>query len=132
VYRSEGIAAYIDVKSIPELRSVVSKAPKYVIGANMTLTEAMELFNGVTDKGFEYMKQLGKHIDWIANVPVRNVRNKFYFLEAQVIFFIIFVQAGTLAGNLSIKKEHHEFPSDIFTTFDAAGAKLNISKYIAL
>lgn len=73
MYRSEGFGAYIDVKSIPELRSVVSKSPNYVLGANMTLTEAMELFNNVQDKGFEYMKQLGKHIDWIANVPVRNV-----------------------------------------------------------
>ncbi|XP_059486225.1 uncharacterized protein LOC132202920 isoform X2 [Neocloeon triangulifer] len=106
VYRSEGIMAYIDLNGVPELRAIDKKADKITLGANVNLTEAMQFFNSVTDKGFTYLKQLGTHIDWIANVPVRNV--------------------GTLAGNLSIKHSHHEFPSDIFTSFEAAGAKLNI------
>jgi hypothetical protein len=35
---------------------------------------------------------------------------------------------GTIAGNLSIKRHHPEFPSDIFTIFEAVGATLNISE----
>ncbi|XP_059486228.1 uncharacterized protein LOC132202921 isoform X2 [Neocloeon triangulifer] len=106
VYRSEGILAYVDVKRVPELRTIDKKPNLITVGGNVTLTDAMQFFDSVTDKGFTYLNQLGTHIDWIANVPVRNI--------------------GTLAGSLSIKHAHREFPSDIFTIFEAAGAKLNI------
>ena len=35
-------------------------------------------------------------------------------------------QAGTIAGNLMIKHNHPEFPSDIFTMLEAAGATVEI------
>ncbi|KAF4522205.1 hypothetical protein B566_EDAN007356 [Ephemera danica] len=106
IYRSEGIETYIDIKSIAELRTT-STAPVFTLGGNVTLTEAMRIFKeSASQPGYVYMRQLAHHIDKIANVPVRNV--------------------GTLAGNLSIKQQHHEFPSDIFTTFETVGAKLNI------
>ncbi|CAB3359550.1 Hypothetical predicted protein [Cloeon dipterum] len=106
VYKSEGIKEYIDVKGVPELRSIDKKPGAITLGGNVTLTEAMNFFASVSENEFKYVNQLATHIDWIANVPVRN--------------------AGTLAGNLSIKHAHHEFPSDIFTTFETVGAKLNI------
>lgn len=36
-------------------------------------------------------------------------------------------QAGTLAGNLSIKHQHLEFPSDLFVLLESVGAKLAIA-----
>ncbi|XP_067007633.2 uncharacterized protein [Anabrus simplex] len=36
------------------------------------------------------------------------------------------IETGTLAGNLSIKHQHREFPSDIFLTMETVGAKLEI------
>lgn len=36
-------------------------------------------------------------------------------------------QAGTIAGNLSIKHANVEFPSDMFIILEAAGAKMTIS-----
>lgn len=35
-------------------------------------------------------------------------------------------QIGTLAGNLSTKYAHKEFPSDIFLLFEAVNAQLTI------
>jgi hypothetical protein len=35
-------------------------------------------------------------------------------------------KVATLAGNLMLKKEHNEFPSDVFVILEAAGATLNI------
>lgn len=34
---------------------------------------------------------------------------------------------GTLAGNISIKKMHKEFPSDVFVTFEALNAQVVIA-----
>lgn len=36
-------------------------------------------------------------------------------------------QAGTIAGNLSIKHGNVEFPSDMFIILEAAGAKMTIA-----
>ncbi|KAG4073274.1 hypothetical protein HA402_008620 [Bradysia odoriphaga] len=47
------------------------------------------------------------HMDLIANVPVRN--------------------CGTIAGNLSIKHAHKEFPSDMFIILEGCGAMLTIA-----
>lgn len=41
----------------------------------------------------------------------------------------LLLQIGTLAGNLSIKYDHNEFPSDIFTILEAVGATLTIGEY---
>lgn len=39
-------------------------------------------------------------------------------------------QSGTIAGNLSIKHQNPEFPSDLFLIFEAVGAKLTIAENI--
>lgn len=39
----------------------------------------------------------------------------------------MYAQAGTIAGNLSIKHGNVEFPSDMFLILEAAGAKLTIA-----
>ena len=34
---------------------------------------------------------------------------------------------GTLAGNISIKKQHSEFPSDVFLTFETLDAQVVVN-----
>ncbi|KAK7794360.1 hypothetical protein R5R35_007242 [Gryllus longicercus] len=99
---------FININSVSELRSH-SVGEEIILGANVTLTEAMELFYKLAKeqpKKFAYTKVLADHIDLIANVPVRNT--------------------GTIAGNLTIKYEHNEFPSDVFLILETAGATLTV------
>lgn len=105
--RSPDIKIYIDVNDVPELRSVSKNDKSLVLGGNVSLTAAMEAFEKYgSDSGFGYLKQLWHHFDLIANVPVRNT--------------------GTLAGNLMMKHAHPDFPSDIFLTFEALDAKVEV------
>ncbi|KAH8389372.1 hypothetical protein KR200_001891 [Drosophila serrata] len=98
--RPRDIRHFIDVNMVPELRQTSIEADHLLLGGNVTLTDAMQLFLLAAKRpGFEYCSQLWRHFNLIANVPVRN--------------------NGTLAGNMSIKKQHSEFPSDVFITFEA-------------
>ncbi|KAF6212617.1 hypothetical protein GE061_013143 [Apolygus lucorum] len=110
VYRNQPSKAfYIDIKGVPELRTHSLTDSGLDLGANMTLTELISLFNEVAKEKpllFGYTKVLAKHIDLVANVPVRNI--------------------GTIAGNLSIKHQHRDFVSDIFVLMETAGAVLTI------
>lgn len=72
--RSEDLVMFIDINDVDELRSH-SLGDELVIGANVNLTETMDILTkAAATPGFEYCKHLVKHIDLIANVPVRNVR----------------------------------------------------------
>ncbi|KAG4067507.1 hypothetical protein HA402_002784 [Bradysia odoriphaga] len=106
--RKDNLQIFIDVSGVEQLRSH-SVGSEIVLGGNVTLTETMNILANVSNKtGFEYAKHLSHHIDLIASVPVRN--------------------AGTIAGNLSIKHANVEFPSDMFLILEAAGAKLTIAE----
>nr|XP_018909624.1 PREDICTED: indole-3-acetaldehyde oxidase-like [Bemisia tabaci] len=98
-YRTGDFDYYIDINSVAELADWILQDNALILGANITLTKAMSIFESVSQKypKFSYLRVFANHIDLIANVPVRNV--------------------GTLAGNLSIKNQHPEFPSDIFLMF---------------
>lgn len=66
---------YLDICNVKSLRSYELKADKLEVGANMPLTNAMELFyETATKPNFSYLEKVANHIDLIANVPVRNVR----------------------------------------------------------
>lgn len=61
------------MNDVVELRSH-SIGNELVIGTNVNLTETMDILSKAsTTPGFEYCKRLVKHIDLVANVPVRNV-----------------------------------------------------------
>ncbi|KDR17215.1 hypothetical protein L798_08320, partial [Zootermopsis nevadensis] len=110
VYRiTDEPEVYIDVGDVAELKSV-STETALTLGGNTTLTEAMNLFYSLAEErpSYKYTKFLADHIDLIANVPVRNVT--------------------TIAGNLAMKHEHNEFPSDMYLMLEAAGATLNIAE----
>lgn len=107
--RNSNLEVFIDVSGIEELhRSSIDE--EIQIGGNVSLTETMAILTEAAKKNlkFNYCLQLVKHIDLIANVPVRNV--------------------GTLAGNLSLKHKYNEFPSDVFLILEASGAKLTIGE----
>jgi xanthine dehydrogenase/oxidase len=100
------LQAFIDISGVEELRAS-SVADKIDLGGGVTLTETMDILTKASaEPMFAYTKEIVKHIDLVANVPVRNI--------------------GSLAGNLSIKNQHEEFPSDIFITFEAAGATITL------
>ncbi|KAJ6635263.1 Xanthine dehydrogenase [Pseudolycoriella hygida] len=105
--RNENLKTFIDITAVEALRSH-DIGSELVLGANVSLTETMQICTNASSRsGFEYCKYLVDHIDLIANVPVRN--------------------AGTIAGNLSIKHGNVEFPSDMFIILEAVGAKLTIA-----
>lgn len=107
--RSPQLKVFIDISSVEELRMYKINPDSLELGGNITLTEAMHIFMKVAkqNKNFEYLNELVKHIDIIANVPVRN--------------------NGTIAGNYMIKNQHKEFPSDFFITFEALSAIVSVS-----
>lgn len=107
--RSKDLTLFIDISEIDELSSF-SIGAVIELGANMTLTDSMETLRvaAKSRSKFGYCTFLIAHIDKVAHVAVRNI--------------------GTLAGNLSIKHQHNEFPSDIFLIFETVGAKLVIGK----
>ncbi|CAD6991713.1 unnamed protein product [Ceratitis capitata] len=110
--RSPDIKHFIDLHGVPELKQHTIVGEKLTLGANLSLTEAIDIFQKVAQRpGFEYCEQLWRHFDLIANVPVRN--------------------AGTLAGNISIKKAHPEFPSDVFLSFEALNVQIIIQELSA-
>lgn len=57
-----------------DLRSYKIVGNELVVGANNNLTEARKIFEAISEtRGFEYCLGLAKHIDQMANLPVRNV-----------------------------------------------------------
>lgn len=106
--RSPDIKVFIDVMGVEALRATKVNADSIELGGNVSLTEAMELFTKTANenRNFEYLREVVKHFDIIANVPVRN--------------------NGTLAGNYMIKNAHIGFPSDIFIAFEALSAVVTV------
>lgn len=83
--RSETVKHYININAIADLKKHDLSKDKLTLGANLSLTEAMEIFTEAAKQpGFEYCQQLWQHFDLIANVPVRNVSSTFSIEFIQV------------------------------------------------
>ncbi|BET01357.1 Xanthine dehydrogenase [Nesidiocoris tenuis] len=108
VYRISERANYlIQVSHVKELKAFTLKDDCLEIGGCTTLTDTMKLMDRIANEQpdrFGYMSTLRQHVDLIANVPVRNV--------------------GTIGGNLMIKNERNEFPSDIFLMLETIGGRI--------
>lgn len=106
--RTEPFKIYISVTGVPELISYTLTANSLVLGGNMTLTNLMQLFYklGAENSSYSYLTLMADHLDLVAHIPVRNI--------------------GTIAGNLMIKHQHNEFPSDVFLLLETAGAIIDI------
>lgn len=82
--RNENLKYFIDITGVEELRTHSIGSSEIVLGANVNLTETMDILTKAsTQNGFEYCKHLVDHIDLIANVPVRNVS-----LEENILEFL--------------------------------------------
>ncbi|KAG5332878.1 XDH dehydrogenase, partial [Acromyrmex heyeri] len=98
VYRSSIKDIYIDINYIPDLHNIEKTDSALVLGGGVTLTIALQTFQNYSNHiGFKYLSQLAQYVEMIANVPVRNI--------------------GTIAGNLMLKYQHKEFPSDLFSFY---------------
>ncbi|CAG9767287.1 unnamed protein product [Ceutorhynchus assimilis] len=109
VYKHKTVAnVYVDIANIAELRHHKINENFLLLGANVTLADAMKTFRrlSMSKKEFEYLSRVADHIDLVATVPIRNI--------------------GTIAGNLMIKHQHNDFPSDIFLLLETCNAKLTI------
>ncbi|XP_018394483.1 PREDICTED: indole-3-acetaldehyde oxidase-like [Cyphomyrmex costatus] len=107
VYRSSKKDLCIDINDISDLRNIQKTRDYLALGGNVTLAVALETFHKYsTEPNFQYLNKLAEHVEMIANVPVRNT--------------------GSIAGNLMIKHEHNEFPSDIFLILETVGAQVHV------
>ena len=106
--RPDNLEVFIDVSGVAELMAHELSNEKLTIGGGITLAEAFRILNDASrqNSSFQYCAELAKHIDLVANVPIRNT--------------------GTIAGNLMIKHQHHEFISDIFLILESVGATVTL------
>ena len=109
VYPSSKKDMYIDINDIPDLYNIEKTDSILVLGGSLTLPTALETFQKYSnDTGFKYLSHLAQHVEIIANVPVRNI--------------------GTIAGNLMLKYQHKEFPSDLFLMLQTVGTQVHVLK----
>ena len=65
---------YLDINNVVQLRTITLNTSGLILGAGTTLTEAIQLFkNTASTEGLEHLAGMSKHIERVANVPVRNV-----------------------------------------------------------
>jgi len=65
---------FIDISGVEELKVKTFNGKKVVLGAALSISEAQEYLQAICDKpGFSYLHQMIKHIDYIANLSIRNV-----------------------------------------------------------
>ena len=101
----------VDLNGVKELKAI-KKTPKLVFGANVTIQDAIETFRAMAEKdpeNYSYGALIGDHWEKVANRAIRNI--------------------GSIAGNLMLKYEHRDFPSDLFITLEAIGAKIKVQSF---
>uniref|UniRef100_A0A182M2C9 Indole-3-acetaldehyde oxidase n=1 Tax=Anopheles culicifacies TaxID=139723 RepID=A0A182M2C9_9DIPT len=105
--RSNRLKVFIDISSVEELHRHMFDR-ELIVGAGVSLTEFVELLERTAEEhlSFTYCMPMAKHVRRMANLPVRNV--------------------GTIGGNLMIKHQHPEFPSDLFLLLETVGATLTV------
>ncbi|CAB3259492.1 unnamed protein product [Arctia plantaginis] len=79
-----------------------------VLGANVSLEDAINIFKEVSETRteFAYLSEFVKHVELIANAPVRKI--------------------GSIAGNLMYKRAIPTYQSDLFLLFEGVGAYINV------
>jgi xanthine dehydrogenase/oxidase len=75
VFKEDGpYSAFIDVNSVPELKQSMIDTSEVKLGANLTLSSAIEMFQKASEMdGYNYTAQISKHLKRVANMPIRNV-----------------------------------------------------------
>ncbi|KAL7046682.1 hypothetical protein ACKWTF_002689 [Chironomus riparius] len=104
--RSPDLKVFVDISSVEELKKYNLNKDFLELGGGVTLAETIEIFKkvGTENRNFSYLNDVANHFEMIGNNAVRNV--------------------GTLSGNLVMKYNNLDFPSDIYTIMEAVGAKI--------
>ncbi|CAH0755277.1 unnamed protein product [Diatraea saccharalis] len=96
----------IDISELPELKTYIVDQNLF-IGAGTTLSELKNIWEKVSQQDyFGYLNILNNHLKLVANISIKNL--------------------GTVGGNLMIKHQYNDFPSDIFVLLETVGARLTI------
>ncbi|XP_048248147.1 indole-3-acetaldehyde oxidase-like [Haliotis rufescens] len=108
VYKDDGpFSVYIDLHHIKDLYQIQVTDTSMQFGANMSLSKLIDTLDlKKSEKGYAYFGAIASHLRKIGNVLLRN--------------------AGSWAGNVMIKHAHPDFPSDVFTVMEAAGAHIAV------
>jgi xanthine dehydrogenase/oxidase len=108
VYKNDGpFDVFIDIKNVPDLHQVTKATSLLTVGSSVQLKNLIDVMNEFSStSGFEYLSEISHHLSKIANIPVRN--------------------AASWSGNLMLKYNHNEFPSDVFICFETIGALLTL------
>lgn len=74
--RPENLQIFIDINRVPELHRNSISNEGLTIGGSVNLTEVMKILvdAGKQNTGYKYCEDIARHIDLVANVPVRNVK----------------------------------------------------------
>ncbi|XP_055489384.1 uncharacterized protein LOC129695930 [Leucoraja erinacea] len=107
VFKKDGpYKIFIDVKGISDLYMVTMEPSGLKVSSNVSLNLLIDYLKQYSAQSPSY-NVIASHLLKIANSPVRN--------------------AGGWAGNLMMRWRHHEFVSDVFVVFEAAGARVTVS-----
>ncbi len=94
---------------VTELQGLDIKSDGTIVaGSAVTLTALIRALESTGDDGHA---QLARHVSRVANLQVRNV--------------------GGWAGNLTLAKRFPTFPSDVLTVMSAAGASLQLKRWLS-
>ena len=110
VFKNDGpFDVQINIQSIPDLYVSENVNNTIYVGSAISLNKLTEIFNlaSTSIPNYEYLSVIVSHLKKVANVSVRNI--------------------GSWAGNLLMKYNHNDFPSDVFTCFETIGAVLYVN-----
>ena len=105
---SPDLTTLIDISRVEELKTLTSSPLK--VGSAVSINEAVTHFKSILEmepQRYQYLKTVTDNLVFLASPAIRDM--------------------ASLAGNLMIKHQHPNFPSDIFTMFEALGAKITVA-----
>ncbi|XP_071749529.1 uncharacterized protein [Lepeophtheirus salmonis] len=94
----------VDINSVPEFKEHSIKNNELFLGSAMSIQTVIDVIKSTS---FGFRDALIIHLEKVASHAIRN--------------------QGTIGGNLMLKFFHQDFPSDIFTLFEALKAEVTIS-----
>lgn len=104
VFKNDGpYSLFINLNKVKELHEIAT-TPEVILGGNVTITSAIHILQ---ESPVQAYQGVAHHLKKIASTGIRN--------------------QGSLAGNLMMKHQHQDFPSDVFLSLETVGAVLEIS-----
>ncbi|XP_076806780.1 uncharacterized protein LOC143450217 isoform X1 [Clavelina lepadiformis] len=106
IYKSKSNFGYfLDIGQMEELRAINNYDDCIELGASVTLSEMIKTLLKHSDESVTF-GAVASHLKKVASVPIRNV--------------------ASWAGNIAMKCQHPDFPSDVCVLLEAAKAKVKV------